>query len=269
MFQYITIYYNCITSFTSVCEIFFTGCGIENVDLVFMIDTSGSIRDDMLDVDPFQLMLQFVKETVQQFPIGLQDSLVGVIVFSNDATLHFNVQAHTDIAALFTAIDNLPYIGGTTNTAAALELLLNSAQNGEMGLRPGYPHIAILITDGVSTVRAAETVPFAERVRASNIFQSLLVVGITPQVNVNELNAIAGDPSHVFYSMTFVDLVQLHEALSHTLCDRKLILLNYNAIGIAFAVVIQYHYKISNFCSFFKNAITSDISCPQMLMPRQ
>ena len=200
-----------------------TGCGIDSVDLVFMIDTSGSIRDDMLHVDPFQLILQFVKETVQQFPIGLQDSLVGMIVFSNDAYLHFNVQAHTNSTALFTAIDNLPYIGGTTNTAAALELLLNSAQNGEMGLRPGYPHIAILITDGVSNVREAETVPFAERVRASNIFQSLLVVGITPQVDFSELNAIAGDPSHVFYSLTFDVLSQLHEPLSHILCDGELI----------------------------------------------
>ena len=194
------------------------------MDIVFMVDTSGSIRDDNIGhVDNFQLMLDFVKGTVQLFTISSQESLVGMIGFSNDAYLHFKVQEHTNITALLTAIDSLYYYGGSTNTASALELLLNSAQDGTMGLRPGVPHIAILITDGPSNVREAETVLFAERVRASNIFQMLLVVGISPQVDSNELEAIAGDPSNVFYSLSFGDLSQLPEALSRTLCNSEFI----------------------------------------------
>jgi len=196
---------------------------MKSVDLVFMVDTSGSIHDENIGhVDNFQLMLDFVKSTVKMFSISPWETLVGIIGFSSDAYLHFNVQEHTNITALLTAIDNLYYHGGTTNTASALELLLNNAQNGAMGLRPGHPHIAILITDGPSNVREAETVPFAERIRTSNIFQSLLVVGITPQIDSIELKAIAGDPLHVFYSVSFETLNLLRRTLIRTICSGEL-----------------------------------------------
>ena len=217
------------------------------MDIVFMVDTSGSIRDDNIGlIDNFQLMLNFVKSIVQLFPISSQESLVGMIGFSNDAYLHFNVQEHTTISTLLKAIDSLYYYGETTNTASALELLLNSAQNGTMGLRPGIPHIAILITDGSPNVRVAETVPFAERVRASNLFQMLLVVGITSQVDFNELEAIAGDPSNVFYSLSFGDLSQLPEALSLTLCDGE-----FNLVTSFAAAYLHYNLMfllISHYC---------------------
>ena len=39
---------------------------MESIDLVFMVDTSGSIRDDNIGhVDNFHLILEFVKNTVQ------------------------------------------------------------------------------------------------------------------------------------------------------------------------------------------------------------
>ena len=190
---------------------------MEKADLIFIVDTSGSIN--FQSDDGFQLIIQFIKDTVQLFRIGLQDSLVGVILFSNDATLHFNVQTHTEITTLLTALDSLPYDGGNTNQAAALELLLSSAQDGTMGLRPEHPHIAILITDGISTISPELTVPIAQQIHASNIFQSLLVAGITNEVDPNELVAIATDSLYVFYSATFDGLSQLPEDLSYKICD--------------------------------------------------
>jgi len=203
-----------------------------------MVDTSGSVLEGK--PDNFQLMLDFVKNTVMMFTISSQETLVGIIGFSNDAYLHFNVLEHTSITALLTAIDNLYYHGGFTNTASALELLLNSAQNGTMGLRPGHPHIAILITDGPSNIRKAETVSYAERIHASNIFQSLLVIGISPQVDFIELKAIAGDPLHVLYSMSFDDLPQLSKNLTQTLCDgEEFIMFCFNALHLIYQIILH------------------------------
>ena len=197
------------------------------VDLVFLVDTSGSIRDKSPpNTDNFEIMLRFVNDIVQLFHIGVQKTLVGMIGFSNDAYLHFNIMEHTDIRSLSHAIIDLPYAGGTTNTAAALELLLNSAQDGTMRFRPGVPRVAILLTDGVSSDRQGETVPFAERVR--EVFQFLFVVGITNEVDRTELKAIAGDPSRVFYSPSFDFFDQLLEALTRTLCDSELNLIYSN-----------------------------------------
>ena len=183
--------------------------------MVFVVDTSGSI-----EIDRFQFIIQFIKDTVQILPIGLQDNLVGIILFSTNARLYFNVQTHTDSAALLTALDDLLYFGGSTNTAAALDLLLSSAQDGTMGLRPGHPHIAIVITDGISTINAAETVSNAEKVHASNIFQQVYAVGIN-DAHIGELNAIASDPSLVFNSNAFTSnaVKQLQQDLSHKLCE--------------------------------------------------
>ena len=216
--------------------ILFTECEIGNVDLIFMIDTSGSIRD--CNPHGFQLMLDFITNIIQFFTIGFQESLVGVILFSNDATLQFNVKTYTNINDLLTAVYSLPYHGGFTNTAAALELLLNSAQDGTMGLRSGYPHIAVLITDGVATERADETIPMAERVLRSNIFQAIYAIGISSEVNVNELHAITGNPSHVLESASFAALDQLRGAVSQGFCGGELL---YDHVAIV--LTMKDHFK--------------------------
>ena len=183
-----------------------------------MIDTSGSIR-----VDRFQLIREFVEDIAQLLTIGLQESLAGVILFSNDATLHFNLNMHTDISSLSTAINpGLPYDGRNTNTPAALSLLLSSAQDGSMGLRPGHPAIAIVITDGRSNINQAQTIPNAQSVHASNIFQQVYAVGIG-NADLIELNAIASDPSLVFNTNRFdsTAIQQLQQTLSERLCDGK------------------------------------------------
>ena len=202
----------------------FTECEIANVDLIFLIDASGSIRDSSPPgSDNFQILLDFITAIIQLFTIGFQESLVGVILFSNDATLQFNVKTYTNINDLLTAVYSLPYHGGTTNTAAALELLLNSAQDGTMGLRSGYSHIAVLITDGVANERADETIPMAERVLRSNIFQAIYAIGISSEVDVNELRAIADSPSHVFQRPSFYALGQLKGELSQGFCSGELL----------------------------------------------
>ena len=196
-----------------------TECEIRGIDCVFVIDTSGSIGSSR-----FQMIREFAEWLVQLLSIGPQQSLAGMILFSSDATLHFDLSEHTDITALSTAINpDLPYDGGFTNTAAALSLLLSSAQDGSMGLRPGHPAIAIVITDGESNVNQAQTIPNAQSVHASNIFQQVYAVGVG-NADLTELNAIASDPSLVFNTNSFDSsaIQQLQQTLSERLCDGEL-----------------------------------------------
>ena len=41
----------------------------------------------------------------------------------------------------------------TSPTHVALKLLLDSAEDGTMGLRPGHPNIAVLITNSVLSIK--------------------------------------------------------------------------------------------------------------------
>ena len=134
--------------------------------------------------------------------IGLQRSLVGVILFGSDATAEFGVTQNIDEASLLSAINNLPYGGGSTNTAAALNLLRTAGQpGGALNLRDGFTHIAIVVTDGQSNDETA-TLTAASALHASNIYNQVYAVGVSG-ADDTELNAIASDSSLVFFTSSF------------------------------------------------------------------
>ena len=80
--------------------------------MVFVIDTSGSIGDEN-----FELIRQFTANVTTELINESPSSAVGVILFNNSAHIVFNLTAHTSLNALLSAIRDLPYIGGGTNTA--------------------------------------------------------------------------------------------------------------------------------------------------------
>ena len=141
----------------------------------------------------------FVANISIALDIGLQRSLVGTILFSTNAGIVFGVTQHTDEASLLTAIDNLPYNGGATNTAAALDLLRTAGQpGGALNLRNGFTHVAMLITDGRSNSQQA-TLTAASNLHSSNIYDQVYAIGVSG-ADATELNAIASDPSLVFFT---------------------------------------------------------------------
>ena len=142
--------------------------GATGIDLVFAIDESSSIAN--ITSDGFDLIREFAANISSTLDIGLQGSLVGVILFSSNASIEFNVTRHTDEASLLTAIDKLPYRGGGTNTAAALDLLRTAGQpGGALNLRNGFTHIAALVIDGVSNDQNA-TLTAANALHSTNIY---------------------------------------------------------------------------------------------------
>ena len=197
-------------------KLFFVECENSGIDLVFVLDGSGSIT-----ATRFQLIREFVESVSDTLTIGLQDSLVGVIVFSGSASIEFNLQQHTSKATLLPAINpGIPYPTGGTNTAAALQLLLSSAQDGTMGVRNGRTQIAIVVTDGRSNNRR-RTIAAADTLHAAGIYQ-VYAAGLGG-ANIDELNAIASDPSLVFFTDEFdMDtVIELTENFTQTICKEE------------------------------------------------
>ena len=158
--------------------------------------------------------------------IGLQRSLVGVISFSDDAFFNFGITQHTDQASLLTAINNLPYREGFTNTAAGLDLLRTAGQpNGALNLRDGFTHIAILITDGESN--RGNTGTAANALHAANIYTEIYAVGVN-RADINELRLIASEPSLVFFDGDFdsAAIASLEQSVTEQLmpCIGKLLI---------------------------------------------
>jgi len=182
---------------------------------VFVIDTSGSIGSSR-----FQMIREFTASITTELISNSPRSAVGVILFGSNAYIRFNLQAHTSLSTLLSAINLLPYSGGGTDTAEALTLLLSSAQNGALGLRNNSSHVAIVITDGVSNDRSA-TLSAAATLHASNIFD-VFAVGVDG-ADVTELQGIASNPEFVFFTNSFNSngLQQLQDRILPQLCTGK------------------------------------------------
>ena len=190
-----------------------SGCsGNPVLDVVFVIDTSGSIGSSR-----FQLIREFTTNITIELIRNSPGSLFGVILFDRNAHIQFSLQTYTNLSLLLSAINNLPYSGGGTDTAEALTLLLSSAQNGVLGLRSNSSKVAIVITDGRSSNSSA-TLLAAAALHASNTFD-VYSVGVDG-ADLTELQGIASSPDFVFFTNSFnsTGLQQLQDRILPQLC---------------------------------------------------
>ena len=192
-------------------------CEIGGIDLVFVLDSSFSIRNNGL----WPALRNFTVRVSSMLNIGLDQSLVGLIRYARKAEIIFNLQEHTSSDTLIPALQSAPPRRGTTLTHNALRLLRQSATDGRMGLREGRPHVAVLVTDVRSIDRNA-TIEQANLLHEENIYQ-VYAVGIGDEVNFDELNAIASSSSLVFHANEFdaTDIQQVEQNILQQLCRRQ------------------------------------------------
>ena len=185
---------------------------MSGIDIYFVLDESGSVGSSN-----YQLMKQFVYDTVDEFDIGSDETQVGVISYSSSAIARFYLNTYHDKATLLAAINALPFNSGLTNTAAAINLLRTNGFTSTNGGRPqsqAIPRVAVVITDGHSNSYTA-TVTAAQNAHDEDI--TIFAVGVGSGVNNNELDAIASDPSYVS-TLTGFDTSQF-DALQTTIVN--------------------------------------------------
>ena len=146
------------------------------------------------------MIREFVDNITISVKLNSPESSVGVILFDDRAHIQFNLEAHTNLSTLSPAINpGLPYYyySYSRDTAAALNLLLSSAQNGSLGIRNETSNIAIIITGGRSNSNYS-TQSAADALHAANIFD-IYAIGYN-SADINELNTIASDPNLVYFT---------------------------------------------------------------------
>ena len=110
------------------------------MDLCFIIDSSGSIRDNNPPggtPDNWDLQLRFLSGLVDLFTIGPTATKVGAVVFSEQVNLVFTLDTFTDAQSIKDAILGLTYLGQTTNTPEGLKVTREQCFNQGNGDRPG------------------------------------------------------------------------------------------------------------------------------------
>ena len=116
------------------------------IDVVFVLDESGSIG-----WPNFDLMKSFLSQLVSRLDIDSGQTRVGLVTFASGVGTHFNLNAHSTVAAVQSAIASLGYAGGTTNTHLALAYVRTTMLISAAGDRPDVPNVVVVLTDGQST----------------------------------------------------------------------------------------------------------------------
>ncbi|XP_076472602.1 hemicentin-1-like [Babylonia areolata] len=186
--------------------------GNVQADMVFVLDASGSVGSSN-----FQTMLSFVQDLVSGFDIGSNKVRVGVQKFSSSTNTEFNLNTYYDQTAINTAVANIYYSGGTTNTGGALEYLRTTMFTSGNGDRSSVTNLGVILSDGVSN-DASYTATQAAYARNAGI--TLFSIGIGSGIPLSELNEIATDPDsdHVFSVSSFSALSGITSAFQAQAC---------------------------------------------------
>jgi len=115
------------------------------VDIVFVLDESGSVGSDNFD-----LMKSFVSQLVGRFDIDSGNTRVGLVTYSSSVIAQFNLSDYNTTASVQSSISSLNYSGGSTDTAAALAYVRTWMLTSEAGDRSNVPNVVVVLTDGSS-----------------------------------------------------------------------------------------------------------------------
>ncbi|KAK2165643.1 hypothetical protein LSH36_47g02029 [Paralvinella palmiformis] len=184
------------------------------VDLVFVLDTSGSISQPN-----FERVLNFIRDLSSRLNVDSGNARIGVLTYSTDPTLIFNLNRYSTSQDISLAIQGIQYRGGKTNTAQALDFV-QSMFAKKRGGREGVSHVALVITDGESNNSSA-TIDAARRLRQTGVEILTMGIGNLQWLKKDELEGMASHPKmrNVFLVEDYTTLFTITDVIISTVCD--------------------------------------------------
>lgn len=153
---------------------------------MFVLDESGSVR-----FTNFQQVKNFVYNFTRELLVtgddmSVNSDRVGVITFDSGVTEQIALNSSLSSSEVLRRISELPFDGGGTNTAAALELMREQSWREEISVL----RLAIVITDGRSNDQMA-TISAAQAVHAHTPPIAVYAIGVGNNLDETELETIA------------------------------------------------------------------------------
>uniref|UniRef100_A0A3B4B4Y6 Collagen alpha-1(XXVIII) chain n=1 Tax=Periophthalmus magnuspinnatus TaxID=409849 RepID=A0A3B4B4Y6_9GOBI len=196
-------------------------CGIKckerPMELVFVIDSSESVGPEN-----FEIIKDFVTRLVERTTVGRNATRIGLVLYSLDVHLEFNLARYMTKQEVKQAIRKIPYMGEGTYTGTAIR---KATQEAFYSARNGVRKVAIVITDGQTDKREPVKLDIAVReAHAANI--EMYALGIvnssdpTQAEFLRELNLIASDPdSEHMYLIDDFNTLPLESKLVSQFCE--------------------------------------------------
>ncbi|NXD15427.1 CO6A3 protein, partial [Nothocercus nigrocapillus] len=181
----------------------------EEKDIVFLIDSSDTVRSDGL-----AHIRDFIGRIVQQLEVGPNKVRIGVVQFSNNVFPEFYLKTHKSKNAVLQAIRRLRLRGGSpVNAGRALDYAVKNYFIKSAGSRieDGVPqHLVLFLGD-----RSQDDVNRPASVITSSSIKPLGVGA--RQVDRGQLQVITNDPGRVLVVQDFTELPSLEQKIQSIL----------------------------------------------------
>ncbi|XP_041101018.1 collagen alpha-6(VI) chain-like isoform X2 [Polyodon spathula] len=182
-------------------------CKTMEADIMFLIDSSGSIQREDYDK-----MKMFMESIVEKSEIGFGKVQVGVVQFSDSTKEEFQLNRFFDKARLRQLINDLQQIGGGTLTGKALTFASKYFDSSKGG-RSHVKQYLIVITDGEAQDAVAKP---ALALRDKGI--AVYAIGVL-NANSSQLLEIGGSQDKVYSVANFDDLKYLEKTILFEICS--------------------------------------------------
>eukprot|EP00105_Crassostrea_gigas_P015046 XP_011431925.1 PREDICTED: cartilage matrix protein [Crassostrea gigas] len=174
-------------------------------DIVFLLDESGSIGSSN-----FERIKSFVSTIVGQFSVGNDTNQFSVVNFESSAREIFPLNRYQTVSSIQSAISIISFSSGGTSIGSALNYARMYSFTTTRGARLDGAKIAVLITDGQSSLSDEP-----ERLKAMGV--TIFCVGVGTGVNSAVLRSVATHNDYT-YLTTFDVLNLIAEELSNRTC---------------------------------------------------
>ena len=200
----------------------------QQVDLCFIIDSSGSITDANpkdKSYDNWELLKKFVASLLDVFEIAPDATRVGAVVFSETVNLEFSLDTYTDAQSVKDAILDLGHMGGETNTPEAFRVATNECFNTARGDRSNKDNLAIFISDGKPHPPETRTEPAKAEAEVLKMTGARVIsVGITNNIRETFLQSVSSPPQKegesYFKAADFRALTAIRKAVAEGTCKK-------------------------------------------------
>ncbi|KAM4821252.1 collagen alpha-6(VI) chain [Thomomys bottae] len=199
---------------------------IEVLDVVFVIDSSGSI-----DSREYKIMKDFMIGLVKKADVGKNQVRFGALQYADDPEVLFYLDDQDTKSEVISKLDQAELVGGSTYTAEALAFsdhMFTEARGSR--LHKGVPQVLIVLTDGESH-DAEKLNSTAKALRDKGIL--LLAVGIEG-AKPEELLAMAGSQDKYYFVETFTGLQGIFSDVSASMCNSSKVDCDIDKVDLVF-----------------------------------
>ncbi|XP_009462490.1 PREDICTED: matrilin-3 [Nipponia nippon] len=190
----------------------YTACKNRPLDLVFIIDSSRSVRPE-----EFEKVKIFLSKMIDTLDVGERTTRVAVMNYASTVKVEFPLRTYFDKASMKEAISHIEPLSAGTMTGLAIQTAMDEVFTEEMGTRPAtfnIPKVVIVVTDGRPQDQVQDV---AASARMAGI--EIYAVGVD-RADMQSLRIMASEPldEHVFYVETYGVIEKLTSKFRETFC---------------------------------------------------